>query len=55
MKPEKSRNQMAEEYGLSSSTVSKQMVEKVLSMGPSEEHKGAGWFTAGRFSSDIVY
>ena len=33
-KPEKLRNQIPEEYGLSPSTVSKRMTGKVLSVGP---------------------
>ena len=33
-KPKKSRNQIAKEFGLSLSSVSKRMTGKVLSMGP---------------------
>ena len=49
-KPEKSWNQIAEEFGLSLSMVSKQMTGKVLSMGPALGGAQRGRvFTAGRF------
>ena len=51
-KPEKSRNQICEDFGLSPSTVSKQMMGKVLSMGPALGGAQRGRvFTAGRFQA----
>ena len=49
-KPKKSRNQICEEFGLSSSTVSKQMMGKVLSMRSAlGRAQRSRVFNAGRF------
>ena len=49
-KPKKSRNQIAKEFGLSPSSVSKRMMGKVLSMGPALGGAQRGRvFTAGMF------
>ena len=51
-KPEMSRNQIAEEYGLSPSMVSKRMMGKVQSMEPALGGARRGRvFTAGRFQA----
>ena len=51
-KPEKSQNQIAEEFGLSLSMVSKHMTGQVLSMGPALGGAQRGRvFTAGRFQA----
>ena len=51
-KPKKSRNEIAKEFGLSPSSVSKQMTEKVLSFGPALGGARKGRvFTAGMFQA----
>ena len=51
-KPKKSRNQICKEFGLSPSTVSKQMMGKVMSMGRCLGRAQRGRvFTAGRFKA----
>ena len=51
-KPKKSGNQIAQEFGLNPSSVSKRMTGKVLSMGPTLSGAQRGrMFTAGTFQA----